>query len=226
MCSPRTRLPGVYAIGLTGGIATGKSTVSSMLASLGAEVIDADEISRQVTVNGSPHLDRIARLFGREVLHPDGTLNREKLAGIVFSDEDARRKLEGIIHPPVLDRVREILEGLSDDARRDGRVRIAVLDIPLLFESGAEFLADETWVVFVDRETQVRRLMEREGYNRDDADSRIDAQMPLSEKVKRATEVIDNQGDLRATRRRVEELWEAVKRKTSGQTRILRETFS
>jgi dephospho-CoA kinase len=226
MSSSETRLPGVYAIGLTGGIATGKSTVSSILASLGAEVIDADRISRQVTADGSPHLELIARVFGSTVLNPDGSLNRAKMAKVVFSDEDARRKLEAIIHPLVIDRIREVLARLSDDAKKDGRLRIAVLDIPLLFESGAENLADETWVVYVDRETQVRRLMEREGYVRDDADSRIDAQMPLSEKVKRATEVIDNQDDLMATRRRVEELWAAVKRKTSGYTRIHKDTFS
>lgn len=272
----KTRLPGVYVIGLTGGIASGKSTVSSMLTDLGAEVIDADEISHQVTVKGSRGLRQITDKFGRRVLNTDGSLNRKKLGRIIFHDEVARQELEAVIHPLVMDSIRERLRGLSqdrllrrwdgekddgqtgtptdaqavkraeaspgqaqlggsclhadhrDDVRQasalkdghtDGQICIAVLDIPLLFEVGAESLTDEVWVVAVDRETQVLRLMERDGYSRDEADSRIDAQMPLSEKVKRATEVIDNQGDLMQTRERAEELWFATKRKILDPTR-------
>lgn len=238
MSRTNTRLPGVYAIGLTGGIASGKSTVSSMLADLGAKVIDADEISHRLTAEGSKGLRRIIDVFGSKALNPDGTLNRKELGRIIFRDDEARSRLEAIIHPLVMASIREELLDLSQawtHLRREGEPEgepanlpldgqiaepyIAVLDIPLLFEVGAENLTDEVWVVAVDRETQIVRLMERDGHSRAEACSRIDAQMPLSEKVKRATAVIDNGGDRTQTRKRVEELWLAAKRKTFGSTR-------
>ncbi|HHW26441.1 MAG TPA: dephospho-CoA kinase [Firmicutes bacterium] len=216
MSSLETRVPGVYAIGLTGGISTGKSTVSSMLASLGAEIIDADKISHQVTEKGSSGLLRVKEVFGQKVLNPDGSLNRRKLGRVIFNDPSARRKLEDIIHPLVMAEMRCALQRLSQEAMKEGRTVIAVLEVPLLFEVGAEDLVDEVWVVSTDPETQVRRLMAREGYSREEAVSRINAQMPLSEKVKRAKETIDNQGDLEKTRAQVEALWESVKRRISG----------
>jgi dephospho-CoA kinase len=202
--------PGIYVIGLTGGIASGKSTVSNMLADLGAVIIDADWLAREVTLPGSEGLRRIREAFGDSVVTPEGVLDRHRLAEIIFHDDDARAKLNSIIHPLVMERVKQLLRETQDAARREGCLMVGIVDAPLLFEAGADAICDETWVVAVDREGQAKRLMRREGYTREEASSRIDSQMPLDEKERRATRIIDNQGTVEETRKRVLELWESV----------------
>lgn len=204
---------GVYVIGLTGGIASGKSTVAAMLRDLGAFVVDADKLAHEAMAPGSPALERIAAVFGPSVMTDDGGLNRRKLADIVFRDKQALSVLNSIVHPVVIARTEEILKELRDRACAKGEWTVCVLDAPLLFEAGADRLADETWVVYVDRHLQIQRLIARENYTVQEAILRIDSQMPLEEKKLRATAVIDNSGDLEDTKRRVLELWQDVRRR-------------
>lgn len=199
--------PGIKVIGLTGGIASGKSTVSDVLAELGAVIIDADLLSREVTLPGSKGLRRIRQVFGEGILTPDGTLDRHRLGEIIFHDDSARARLNSIIHPLVIERTTEQLRALQDRAKEQGKALVAVVDAPLLIEAGVDSICDEIWVVAVSREVQAERLMKREGYMLDEALSRIDAQMPLDEKKRRATRVIDNEGTPEDTRKTVLETW-------------------
>jgi dephospho-CoA kinase len=188
-------------LGLTGGIGSGKSTVASMFSELGAEVIDADRLARDIVEPGQPALDEIAAAFGGEILLPDGRLNRSKLAGIIFADPVARARLDSITHPPI-----QRLMADAVAARRD-RPGVLVLDIPLLFENDRGGLVESVVVVWIDSATQLRRLVERDGLSERQARQRIAAQMPLDVKRDRADHVIDNNGSLQSTRRQVEAIY-------------------
>lgn len=194
-------------IGLTGGIASGKSTVAEMLSAKGAVVIDADVVARQIVEPGEEAYRDIVAEWGPGVVSPDGTLDRVKLGAIVFADEAARLKLNGFTHARVrqrmLDRVAELGRSASPPAA-------AILDIPLLFENRLEALVEETWLVFLDPTHQLDRLMRRNGFTREEAEQRIAAQLPLSEKAKRATRIVDNNGDLDALRLEVDRVWAAA----------------
>lgn len=208
-----SRWPGIYVIGLTGGIASGKSTVSSILSSLGARIIDADRLTHEVQSPGSEGLLEIRKAFGDSVILSDGSLDRKKLSQIVFRDKEALERLDSIVHPRVMERVKEILRDMQEAAKRDGRVRVAVVDAPLLFEAGADRITDEVWVVALPREEQARRLMKREGYSLEEALTRIDSQMPLEEKKKRAHHIIDNRGSVQETKEQVFTLWRSLERR-------------
>lgn len=174
-------------IGLTGGIASGKSTVSAILEELGARVICADALARQVVAPGTPALAEIVARFGPEFLTPEGRLDRAKMARRVFADEAARRELEAIVHPRIRD-------AFADEVRRiraEDPEAVVVYDAPLLIEAGAHEAVDRVIVVAVEEEVQVRRLMERDGLSRDEARARIEAQMPLEEKLRHADDVIE-----------------------------------
>lgn len=196
-------------IGLTGGIASGKSLVSAYLRELGAQIIDADEIARRVVQPGGPVLREIVAEFGDAVLNADGTLNRKELGRIVFSDPAKLDRLNRIIHPQILAEIKMLL----NKHRKSGSERIAVLDAPLLYEVGGEGLVDEVWVVDVDYPTQLKRLMRRDNLSEEDARRRIAAQIPLDEKVRRADRVIDNRSTPEDTRRQVRRLWEELHRR-------------
>lgn len=190
-------------IGLTGGIASGKTTVANLLAAHGGAIIDADVAAREVVMPGEPALAEIAEAFGPEVLTPDGHLNRPVLAGIVFNDEAARQKLNSIVHP----RVRERMFAQLDALRRQAEPpRFAVLVVPLLLESGHDWGIDQIWVVAVPEDVQLERLMLRDRLDAGAAQARIRAQMPLSEKLKRADRVISNTGELADVEKAVVEL--------------------
>jgi dephospho-CoA kinase len=191
-------------IGVTGGIATGKSTVGAMLAAHGSAVIDADELAREVVLPGRPALAEVARRFGEEMLRPDGTLDRARLGAVVFADPDARRDLERITHPRIAALTQErIAQALA------GPAPLVAVDIPLLFENGRESLFEGVLLVYAPRAVQVRRMRERNGLDAAAAEQRLAAQMPIEEKHARATWVIDNSGDLEATSRAVNAWWEA-----------------
>lgn len=191
--------------GLTGGIASGKSTVARMFAELGAAVVSADAIAREIVASGMPALDEIRTAFGENVILPDGTLDRRRLGDIVFSDTAKRRQLEEITHP----RIRETMARRIDDAARRGQPVIA--ETPLLFESDASLaLVDVVIVVYISPELQLQRLMARDGLSREEAQARIDAQLPLAEKVMRADFVIDNEGDPASTRSQVARIWQEL----------------
>ena len=189
-------------IGLTGGIASGKSTASAYLRELGAAIVDADAISRASTRRGGAAFEAVCAAFG-DILGADGEIDRRKLGGIVFADEDARRKLNSIVHPAVMAESRAQIE----NARASG-VKVCILDVPLLFETGMERLCDETWLIYVPREEQIRRMAERDGLDAAAAAARIDSQMPLEEKLKRANVAIDSSGTIEQTREKLSRLWE------------------
>ena len=198
----------MVVIGLTGGIACGKTTLSHALRALGATVLDADAFSRETTAEGGEALPAIRARFGPAVLDAQGRLNRAALGEIVFSDPRARRDLEGIIHPVVTRRMFTEL----DKARRGGAA-LAVLDVPLLFEAGMEGMADEVWVAYLPEDLQISRLMARDGMNKEQALRRIRSQMPLSEKLRRADVIIPTTGSRAQSADRVRAQWERVMRK-------------
>ena len=175
-------------LGVTGGIATGKSSVTRALAELGAAVVSADEVARDVVAPG-PVLDRLAQRFGAKVLLPDGTLDRQTLGAIVFTNAAARADLNGIMHPAI---IAEVERRIAELVRH--RVPLIVYEAPLLFETGGEKRVDAVLVVLVDPATQLARLMARDGRGEADARSRIAAQQPLADKVSRADYLIDNSG--------------------------------
>ena len=191
----------VRLVGLTGGIATGKSTVSSMLRAAGAVIVDADEIAREVVAPGSLGLARVVEVFGVDVLHGDGSLNREALGARVFADAAARASLESILHPMIAQRSAEALQ----EAVTAGAA-LVVYDAALLFETGRAQLFPEVVVVSCPVEVQVERLCTRDGLTEEQAHSRIASQAPVEEKEALATHVLRNDGSLDALRHQVEQL--------------------
>ncbi|WP_017797272.1 dephospho-CoA kinase [Oceanobacillus kimchii] len=182
-------------IGLTGGIASGKSTVSSMFQAKNFPVIDADLIAREVVEPGERAYDQVVEAFGKEIIKDDHKINRPKLGSIIFTDEDKRKQLNAIVHPAVRSRMLSI----RDDYIKKGMPCI-VLDIPLLFESNLTHLVDKTLVVYVDEDVQLSRLMKRNGYSEKEASDRIKAQMPLKEKANLADIFIDNNHSIEETK--------------------------
>jgi dephospho-CoA kinase len=187
-------------IGLTGGIATGKSTVSKIIMELGIPVIDADQIAREIVEPGKAAHREIKDFFGQGVLQKDGTLNRQVLGEMVFSNPTLLAKLNEITHPRILQVMESRLEKMKDTG-----VPLVVLDIPLLLEGGsqARAIVDEIWLVVCDYNTQIGRLILRNGLTRKEAEARIKAQIPLKEKIKYAHRIIDNSGDINETARQV-----------------------
>ncbi|RXY98196.1 dephospho-CoA kinase [Fictibacillus sp. S7] len=185
-------------IGLTGGIASGKSTVSNFLRSYGLPVVDADVIARQVVEKGHPAYEKIVEYFGKHILDEAQNIDRKKLGSIVFTNEEKRLMLNRIVHPAVR------LEMKNEAAAHLKESPCVVMDIPLLFESELTHMVDRTLLVFVDEETQLSRLMERDGYTEAEAKSRIAAQMPLKDKVQLADAVIMNNGSLEELKEKVE----------------------
>lgn len=190
-------------IGLTGGIATGKSTVAKILAQLGATIIDADQLSRDVVAPKSPVLQQIATKFGSELIQEDGNLNRQQMRDLVFNDHVRRKQLEAILHPAIKDLA---LQKLAQ-ARQSG-AKVAVYMAPLLIEAGATDRVDEIWVVTADQEVQVQRLMERDSCSRQQATQIIAAQMPLTEKEGFGQVVINNSHSLAETTCQVHKAWQ------------------
>lgn len=190
-------------IGLTGGIATGKSTVSALLVSKGALLVDADVIAREVMLPGHPVLAAVAGHFGQAVLLADGTLDRKKLGDIVFRDPSQRQALNDITHPAIRREIQERVESLE----REYPDRLVVVDIPLLFESGLEHMYERVMLVYAPRNIQLERLMERNQLSRNEASARIGSQMDIEEKKLKADIVIDNSGDAEQTKRQIDEFW-------------------
>ncbi|KAH9945779.1 CoaE-domain-containing protein [Epithele typhae] len=188
-------------VGLTGGIATGKSTVSALLHAHGIPIVDADVLARRVVAPGTPALAAIAAHFGRGVLQPDGALDRAALGRVVFADEAKRRVLNRITHPAV--RRAMVWEVLRCWVRGE---RVCVLDVPLLVEGGLWKWVAKVVVVYCSPEIQLQRLMKRDGSAREDATARLNAQLPIAEKVQYADVVIDNSGTPKELEQQVEQL--------------------
>ena len=192
-------------LALTGGIGSGKSTVLGMFAELGADVVDADQLARQVVQPGEPALAEIAQAFGDAMLLPDGSLDRGRLGAVIFSDSQARLRLNAITHPRIRQR---LMEAIEDRRSRDG---VLVLDIPLLYENGLADIADAVVVVWVDEKTQLTRLEERNGFTEEEARRRIAVQTPLDEKRIVADHVVENGGSLGETRRQVAKIYQSYR---------------
>lgn len=189
-------------IGLTGSIACGKSTVAAALKDMGATIIDGDQLSRQVTAPGGCALPAIRQAFGDGVFHPDGTLDRRALGNLVFGDAAAREKLNAIIHPLVFDLTRQHIR----QAQQAG-AEVCVLDVPLLFETGMDALCHRVWCVWLPQETQLQRLMERDGFTRDEALNRLRSQLSADEKAARSQIVIDTSGSIDYTKSKLPALF-------------------
>lgn len=186
-------------VGLTGGVASGKSTVSSILSELGAEVIDADALAREVVAIRTPGLAAVVEEFGTDLLGPDGSLDRPAMGRLVFNDTDARRRLEAIVHPLIFARVAELEEQVPEGA-------LVVHDLPLLAESGRADTFDAVIVVDATQELQIERMMRDRGWSAEEAVSRINAQASRQDRLAIATHVVDNTGDLAQLRARVVEI--------------------
>lgn len=189
-------------IGLTGGIGSGKSTVSHLFVARGAKLVDADAIAREVVELGSPILAEVVAAFGEEILHPDGRLNREQLGNLVFQNPALKKQLENILHPPI----RQLIRTRMNEFELADPEGLVVVDIPLLFESKLESMFEHVVVVYVPEEVQITRLIAREGWSEDVAKRRIATQMPIEDKRLRADTVIENQFSLEQTANQVDAL--------------------
>ncbi len=191
-------------VGLTGGIASGKSTVAKMFQEKGAYLIDLDVIVRSAEEPGAPVWKRIVEDFGSKILNEDGTINRKKLGAIVFRDKEKLEKLNGIVHPVVF---REWKQQIADIKKNDPDA-IVVSDIPLLIEVGKVDEVDLVVLVYISQEEQIRRLIERDQCSRSEALARIDSQMPIHKKLWYSDFVVDNGGLLEETAKQVIDIWE------------------
>ena len=189
-------------VGLTGSIAVGKSFVASIFSDLGCHVLDADETAREVVLPGSAGLAAVAEAFGNDVLNPDGTLNRQQVGEIVFADEEKRQQLNHILHPFIIARQDEIMR----EWEREDPDGIGIIDAALMIESGGYRRFDKLIVVHCRPEVQLERLMLRNKLSRDEAQARIDAQMPQAEKQKYADFLIDTSDGFELTRTRTQEV--------------------
>jgi dephospho-CoA kinase len=194
----------IRKIALTGGIATGKTYVATRLREAGVPMVDADLLAREVVAPGSTALAAIRKRFGPDAVRRDGTMDRIRVAQIVFKDKRARLDLEAIIHPAVIKAVNDFFNGLPR------RTPFAVADIPLVYETGREKDFDDVIVVSCPREMQLQRLMERNKLSKEDADRRLAAQLPIDQKVNKATYVIKNDGSFAETDSQIKALLETL----------------
>lgn len=191
-------------IGLTGSIATGKSTIAAMFEEFKIPVIDADKAAREVVNPGEAASKEIRQTFGDEVFHEDNTLNRERLGEIIFADEEKRKQLNNIVHPAIRKRMLEKKEELLADG-----AECIVFDIPLLFESKLEHFVEKIIVVSVDEDVQLKRLMDRNTFTITEAKQRISSQIPVTEKAEKADAVIDNNGSIEESQKQLEAILDA-----------------
>ncbi len=192
--------------GLTGGIASGKSTVAAMLAEAGARIVDADRIAHQVVMKGQPAWQDIVDHFGKGILARDGQIDREALGSIVFNDTEAKKALNGIVHPRVFETMAQEIQSLAEAHPGD----LVIMDVPLLIESGLHASLPIVILVYVPETMQQERLMRRDGLNAADAAARIRSQMPIDAKRAHAHYIVDNTGDLGATRRQVLDIYRTI----------------
>ena len=189
-------------IGLTGGIGSGKSTVSEFLSEKGFKIIDADEMARKMTEKGSQCLNSLVSAFGNNILYDDGSLNRKKLGSVVFADPVKKKKLEELTTQVVTENVKNIIA----DYRRENTEKIVFLDAPLLFETGADRFTDFVWLVSADEEVRINRVVKRDGTSPAEVKKRINNQMSEKEKILRSSDIIDNSGGKEELYRKVEAL--------------------
>jgi dephospho-CoA kinase len=192
-------------IGLTGGIASGKSTVSAKLKELGAAVIDVDILARGVVSKGEIAYNRIVQCFGGDILLPSGEINRKKLGSIVFSDSEKLALLNSITHPEIINRVKERISELKSTGRK-----VIVVDAAILIEMGLHKFVDSVWVVVVDKEVQIKRLIERDKFDYKNAENRINSQFTNEVRKRYADVIIDNNLPIEEVGKKIEEIWNKI----------------
>ncbi len=195
----------MYRIGLTGGIASGKSTVANMLRRLGAAVIDCDVIAHDVVAAGSEGARLVAAAFGAAAVGADGAMDRDYMGDLVFSDKTAKKRLEVLLYPLIFKRIDKALEHLAKTGES-----VAFLDMPLLYEVKYNACVDEVWLVYVPPAVQLKRLQERNGYTKEEALARIHSQMAMDEKKRLSPVVIDNSCSGEETEKQVREQWRSL----------------
>ena len=193
-------------VGLTGGIASGKSKVAKGFARLGAKVLDADKVAREVVLPGQPAWLELQQVFGPEFFLPDGRLNRSKLRRLVFADPEQRSRLNAIVHPEVMKEINRRFEQLTTSAQD----AVVVVDVPLLLEVGVAHRFDKVIVVYVEKSVQIKRLRQRDGLSMEGARRALSTQMVLDKKVEQADYVIDNSGTRDETQAQVQKVWEEL----------------
>jgi dephospho-CoA kinase len=195
-------------VGVTGGIASGKTVVAKMLEALGAPIIDFDVLARQVVEPGEPAFTQVVDYFGKQILQEDGSLDRKKLSRIVFQDTEKRTQLEDFTHPPIYE---AFLKGVNAITDKDPEAIIQAV-VPLLIEKNLQSIFDKVLVVYVPQEKQIERLVERDGISIGEAAHMLKAQLPIDEKLAYADFVVNNEGSMEETKRQVEEIWLELKR--------------
>jgi dephospho-CoA kinase len=195
-------------LGVTGGIASGKTVVAKMLEELGAPLIDFDVLARQVVEPGEPAFTQIVDYFGKEVLQEDGALDRKELSKIVFRDTEKRNRLEGFTHPPIYEAFVIRIKAIT---KKDPEAIIQAV-VPLLIEKNLQPVFDKILVVYVPQEKQIERLVGRDGFSEEEAARMLKAQLPINEKLTYADFVVNNEGTMEETRKQVEEVWQELKR--------------
>ena len=209
----------VLLLGVTGGIASGKTEVANMLKELGAPIIEFDVIARQVVEAGKPAWQEIVDYFGKQVVQEDDSLDRKKLSNIVFRDMEKRKKLESFTHPRISE---EFVRQVNEIAEKTPGAIIQVV-IPLLIELNLQYKFHKLMVVYIPKELQIERLVERDGISKEEATNILKAQLPIEEKVGYADYVIHNERSLEETRRQVEDLWQTLKKvqKEKGESKAI-----
>lgn len=192
-------------IGLTGGIACGKSTVAAILRKLGVKLIDADEIAHRIYLPGTPSYTEIVREFGPDILDADGPINRKRLGEIVFQSQTARSKLEGITHPVIVQEINDLI-----NAAKFENCPLLVVEVPLLFEAGLDGQFDYIWVVSAHPDIQLKRLIKRNHLTLEEAAARLSAQLPLSDKEGKADVIIYNNSEINHLEDEIKQLLETV----------------
>ncbi|MDQ7095851.1 dephospho-CoA kinase [Desulfosporosinus sp. PR] len=195
----------MLTIGLTGGIGSGKSTVSHWFESQGVPVIDADKMVHHLFKTDSWLISKLAAVFGPEIIQENGEIDRSRLGKRVFAEAGARKELETIVHPRVIEGMKRAREEL-----RNSQAQVCVWDVPLLFETGFERYVDQVWVVWVPRDIQIERVLKRDNLELPEVEARIAAQGLLEDKCRQADVVIDNSGDVQETLRQLDEAWKKL----------------
>jgi dephospho-CoA kinase len=201
-------------IGLTGGIVSGKSTVARMFKDLGAKIVDADKLGHKVILPQGAAWKRIIKIFGKDILQKDQTINREKLGKIVFANQNLLKKLNKITHPEIIKLIKKEISLAKDDSKEEKK--ILIIDAALIYETKIDRLMDKIIVVYLDEEEQLKRLIKRNNLSEKEALQKIKSQIPLKEKIEIADYVIDNSNSLDKTREQVKKIWEnLISRKES-----------
>ena len=203
----------MITVGLTGGIACGKSFVTNLLLEKGAVIIDLDQVAREVVKPGREAWSDILSFFGQEFVDEEGNIDRQKLGQVVFSDKKKRENLNYITHRRIIEYVQKKKDEFCKNPENKGKV--LVIDAPLLFEAGMDKMVDKVIVIICDREVQMKRLMERDNLSKGESGKRINSQMPLEEKARYGDYIIDNSHSREHTRKQVDEVWQSLIREMS-----------